>query len=100
MSDELQERIIFLQSQIDMASSKFDVWKEDLKEVFENEIMKVEEKNANICRLYSMELQFHKAIINQKQQRIDQVTLATKQAIKMMEHPRLMQLIVRQIKFE
>ena len=100
MSDELQERIIFLQSQIDKANTKFDVWKEDLKEAFEKEIKKVEAKNANICRLYGMELQLHKAIINQKQKRIDQVTQATKQAVKMMEHPRLMQLIVRQIKFE
>ena len=67
---------------------------------FDKEIKKVEQKNSNICRLYSLELQFHKAIINQKQQKIEKVTLATKQAVKMMEHPRLMQLIVRQIKFE
>ena len=100
MVDELQERIMFLQNQIEKSSSKFEIWKEDLKIVFEEEIQKIEQKNANVCRLYNLELQLHKAIINQKQQRIEQVTLATKQAVKMMEHPRLMQLIVRQIKFE
>ena len=67
IADELQERIIFLQSQIEKANSKFEVWKDELKQVFEQEIEKVEAKNANICRLYSLELQFHKAIINQKE---------------------------------
>ena len=47
-----------------------------------------------------MELKFHKAIIVNKEKRIEEVTAATRHAIKMMEHPRLMQLLHRQIEFE
>ena len=42
MVDELQERIMFLQNQIEKSSSKFEIWKEDLKIVFEEEIQKIE----------------------------------------------------------
>ena len=98
--DELQERTIFLQGQIEKANATFEMWKMDFKAIHDMEMARLDEKRLKMGQLYEMELKFHKAIIIKKEQRIEEVKLATKQALKMMEHPRLMKLLHRQLQFE
>ena len=71
------------------------MWKLDFKSIHDTEMAKLEDKRLKVSQLYDMELKFHKAIIVQKERRIDEVTAATKHAVRMMEHPRLMQLLYR-----
>ena len=71
------------------------MWKLDFKVIHEQEMSKQDEKRKRMGELYEMELKFHKAIIKQKEKRINEVKGATKQAIKMMGNPRLVQLLHR-----
>ena len=61
---------------------------------------RLDHKRLKMSQLYEAELKFHKAIIEQKEKRIEEVKRATWQALRMMENPKLCQLVSRQLKFE
>ena len=49
MVDELQERRIFLQNQIEKANATFEMWKLDFKTIHDMEMQKLDEKRLKIC---------------------------------------------------
>lgn len=50
--------------------------------------------------LYDAEIQQYLRVISGKDHRIDQLLITIRKACKMMEHPRLMQLIIRELNFD
>ena len=53
-----------------------------------------------MSKVYELEIKNYLNVITNKDDRIKQLTNTIKKALKMMQHPRLMQLIMREVKYD
>ena len=66
----------------------------------EVDVNRLEKKRMDMSVMYDKEIDKYLEIIKGKDKRIDYLKQAIKSALKMMQHPRLMQLITRELNFD
>ena len=60
----------------------------------------LEQKRSNMSALYDAEIEQYLSVISGKDRRIGYLLTTIRKALKMMEHPRLMQLITRELNYD
>lgn len=64
------------------------------------EVNRLEDKRINMQEIYEKEIKMYLAALSKKDVRIEDLLTAIRKALKMMQHPRLMQLITRELNYD
>ena len=64
------------------------------------DVNRLEDKRIQMSKMYDAEIQKYLQALNLKDVRIQELKEAIKKALKMMQHPRLMQLVTRELNFD
>jgi len=68
--------------------------------IFDLEILRMERKRVDMSRMYDAEIANYLKIISNKDSRIVILLQTIRKSLAMMQHPRLMQLITRELNFD
>ena len=64
------------------------------------EVNRLEDKRLNMQKTYEKEIEMYLGSLGKKDERLDELQNAIRKALKMMQYPRLMQLITRELNYD